>query len=83
MQFAVTEGTIVMYRWVNSANNKLYSKSMIYLASIELPNLKHLTLNRNLIGRDHRTLSEVGCIYLSRIQAENLKSMRLCNSEYI
>lgn len=53
---------------------------MIYLASIDLPNLKDLTLNRNLIGRDSLTLSEVGCIYLSRIKADKLKSLRLCTN---
>ena len=56
---------------------------MMYLASAELPNLRHLTLNRNLIGRDNRTLSEIGCIYLSRIKAQNLKSLRLCTSVFI
>lgn len=41
---------------------------MIYLSEMELPNLKHLTLNRNLIGRDKGMLSEIGCIYLARLK---------------
>ena len=44
---------------------------MYYLSQIELPNLKNLALNRNLIGRDNLGLTERGSIYLTKLKVKS------------